>query len=103
MKYLHGIGFTIALLIFGLYLLEALSIQPAYKYEQATILKIQPVSNWVSFDGSRTLVRFKDGYTMSIIGERGFPGDAILAERPDGTQSAFGIIGDRRMHIGAQQ
>lgn len=86
-----------AILLFLITFCELTSIGLRYKLEEAIILKVVPDAKGLGgFIGEdvRTLVRFKDGLTSHLGGDRGDPGEIILAPRTDGTISMFGLAGD---------
>lgn len=76
---------------------EVCSIAPFYVSEKATVRKVVKNPKW-KFIGAdeMTLVRFIDGFDTEVAGNRGEPGDVILVGRQRGTQSLFGVLGDRR-------
>jgi len=79
---------VIALVIF----VDLLSVMPRYQLEPATVRKVVPDSRgFIGYD-EMTLVRFDDGFDDEVAGNRGEPGDKILAPRRRGVQTMFGIL-----------
>lgn len=72
-------------------IIEGISVMPHDELEPATVRKVVANPSW-GFIGQdqMTLIRFTDGYDTQIGGNRGEPGDKILAYRQRGTISVFG-------------
>lgn len=79
------------------FMLDLMSLQPAYDLADAVVVNVQPDTKWGYIDEDwRTLVQFADGYRDYAPGALGEPGDALKVERQNGTMSLFGWTGDRQ-------
>ena len=82
------LGITAAVL-----LMELFSIHPHYENEPATVRKVLPNPRWKFIgEDEMTSVRFDDGYTTEIAGNKGEPGDRILVSRQRGTDTLLGLF-----------
>ena len=75
--------------------MEGVSLYPDYSLEPATIRKVVPDSRGFIGADQMTLIKFEDGFTTEVSGDRGEPGEKVLAHRQIGTKSLFGVFGDR--------
>jgi hypothetical protein len=96
MKLLKIAGYAGAGLVavcLGIAFLEAMSVHEHYELEPARVRKVVKNPSW-GFIGhdEMTLVRFEDGFDTQIAGNRGEPGDKILAGRQRGTRTMLHIL-----------
>ena len=87
-----GCGALLGVCLLMLFI-EATSAMPRYELEPATVRKVVKNPEW-GFVGcdERTLIRFDDGFTTEIGGNKGEPGEKILAHRQRGVRTIFGIF-----------
>lgn len=87
-----GCGVLLGVCLLALFM-EAMSVMPHYELEPATVRKVVKNPSW-GFIGQdeMTLIRYADGFDSQIGGNRGEPGDKILAYRQRGTDTMFGIL-----------
>ncbi len=83
----------LAMALLAAFILELFSAAPHYILEPATVRKVVKNPEW-GFIGAdqMTLIRFNDGFDSQIAGNRGEPGDKILAPRQHGTETIFGLL-----------
>ena len=86
---------AIIALFLCLIFMEGVTVYPDYSLEPATIRKVVPDSRGFIGADQMTLIRFEDGFTDEIGGDRGEPGEKVLAYRQIGTKSLFGVFGDK--------
>ncbi len=72
-----------------------LLLMEVIEYEPAVVRKVTEGSRFYDGDDVVTLVKFDDGVTDKVPGDRGAPGERILARRQRGAETMFGIIGRR--------
>jgi hypothetical protein len=75
---------------------EAASAYPHYELEPAIVRRVVPDSRGFIGADEMTLIRFDDGYDTEIAGNRGAPGDRILAPRYRGVDTIFGWFSHRK-------
>ena len=90
------VAFAVSASLMILFVLECMSTTPHYVLEKATVRKVIDDPDW-GYIGTdfRTLVKFDDGFTTHVSGDRGDPGERILVHRQYGTKSLFGIMGKK--------
>lgn len=75
--------------------LDVCTVHPHYELEPATVRKVTVNTNLGYRGDPLTVIRFDDGFGEDIAGDRGAPGDRIMAWRQRGTRSLLGILGDQ--------
>ena len=94
LKSLKKIGLILLISIAIIFFLDLITPFPCYELQPAVIQKVKKSNRYIGYDNV-TWVKFKDGYVEDIGGDRGKPGEEILAHRKVGIQSLFGIIGKK--------
>lgn len=95
-NYILGIPAGLLILAALFWFIEAGGAVPHHELEPATVLKVQ--ADWPSgFVGQkfRTTVKFADGFVTDVGGDKGEPGDKILAYRQRGVDTPFGVLARR--------
>ncbi len=84
-----------------LVMVEAMSANPYYTLEKATVKRVVDDPPWTGFIGTdkRTLIRFHDGLNTEVGGDLGVPGEEVLAPRHRGVITAFGILGNESYYF----